>query len=565
MVHSRRGSVEATCRVARGQASYTGSAIPFGESRGEGRRDGGAGCDGERDHPVVDGGREPAVSAPVAVGELLDGQYRVERILGEGGMGVVAAARHVELGQWFAIKVLNLDASSVAAQRFLREARAVSRLEGDHVAKVFDVGQTDGGAPFMVMELLDGSDLDRLVNERGRLGPTEAVDYALQACLALDEAHRAGIVHRDIKPANLFRTRREDGSPIIKLIDFGVSKQEGSPSRTSPSLTATGAVLGSPHYMSPEQLMSSKDVDVRADIWSLGVTLYELLSGRTPFPGDGIANVFAAIMRDDPRPLRAHDPHIPAGLERVVGRCLDKSPDRRVPSVTVLARMLMPFASPKVAAEIQQALGIAPLRPPTPFEVGGAAPTPSLEDDDLMATVAYDPPARASSRPPAKTTDRMNALTVPIPSRGLEALAHTKAMTENIESIQIAPMPTPGLDTTVSDSSPPSDPLMVTIKEEPSFVSPSSRPAAKPERSALIYVAIGLFAAAVFVLLGVAVWYFVLRDDGRKAASVPIVETAATERSWRGVLVLPDIGEPASRLARVAWRPNALGHDGRAR
>lgn len=365
----------------------------------------------------------------------------------------------------------------------------------------------------MVMELLDGTDLDRLINERGRLGPNEAVDYVLQACLALNEAHRAGIVHRDIKPANLFRTRRDDGSPFIKLLDFGVSKQEGAPNRTSASLTATGAVLGSPHYMSPEQLMSSKDVDARADVWSIGVTLYELLSGRTPFPGDGIANVFAAIMRDDPQPLRAYDPHIPAELERVVGRCLDKSPDRRVPNVVVLARMLLPFATPPVAAEVQQALGIAPVREPTPFEVGITAPTPALEADDLMETVAYDPPPRESTQPAPRdaSTELIEVYTVPIPSQspGFDALAQTKAMTENIQAIQIGAMPTPGLDTTLSDSVPPSDPLMVTIKEEPTFVGPSTKRPKK--RSGLWYLAIGLFAAAVFVLVGVAIWYFVIR------------------------------------------------------
>jgi len=464
------------------------------------------------------------MNLPVRVGEVLDGKYRVEQILGEGGMGIVVAARHEGLGQRFAIKVLGLSASSTTAQRFLREARAVSRLEGEHVTKVFDVGQTSSGAPFMVMELLEGTDLDRLLNERGRLGITEAVDYALQSCLALEEAHRAGIVHRDIKPANLFLTRRADGSPLVKLLDFGVSKQEGAPNRTSASLTATGAVLGSPHYMSPEQLMSSKDVDARADVWSLGVTLYEMLSGRTPFPGDGIANVFAAIMRDDPVPLGQHDPNVPAELERVVGRCLDKSPDRRIPNITILARMLLPFASPAVAATVQARLGVPAVREPTPFESGVTAPTPALDADDLMETIAYDPAPEAGASGERASTELIRAQTWPVASEsqgtGLGALDQTRAMTEDMQAIQIDQRPTPGLATTVSHDGPPaSDPLMVTIKEEPSFVSPSSpTPKASGGKSPLLYVAITLFATAAFVLLGVAIWYLVVRGDGGGAS-----------------------------------------------
>ncbi len=239
------------------------------------------------------------MSTPVAIGDVLDGKYHVEAVIGEGGMGIVVAARHQELGQRFAIKVLSRTENPITMKRFLREGRTASRLQGENVAKVFDVGQTIGGAPFLVMELLEGSDLDKLSQARGPLPVSEAVDYILQGCLALVEAHAMGLVHRDIKPSNLFATRRADGSTLVKLLDFGVSKDVISP-RYANSLTATGAVVGSPRFISPEQLVSSKDVDARADVWSLAVTLFELVTGRSPFRGVAVADIFASIMRDDP-------------------------------------------------------------------------------------------------------------------------------------------------------------------------------------------------------------------------------------------------------------------------
>lgn len=219
----------------------------------------------------------------------------------------------------------------------------------------------------------------------------------------------------------------------------------------------------------------------------------------------------------------------------------------------------MPFASPPVAAEVQRALAIEPVREPTAFEVGVTAPTHAL-DDDLIETVAYDPPAdRRSSEPPRQPgTELMPAYTVPIPNQatGLDALAQTKAMTESVQAVHIGSMPTPGLDTTLSDSAPPSDPLMVTIKEEPSFAGPSSR-RPKPQ-SVLVYVAVGLFATALFVLVGIAIWYFVLRDDGAAAGASP------RWPSERTIAAIDDEGAVV-RLARVGGRRNGGGHDGRAR
>ena len=224
---------------------------------------------------------EPTLElSPVKLGEMLAGKYRVERVLGAGGMGVVVLARHVQLDQLVALKFLlaqSLTNPKVVA-RFEREARAVVKLKSEHVARVLDVGTMEAGAPYIVMEYLEGEDLSQTVERRGPLPVAEAVDYLLQACEALAEAHGMGIVHRDLKPGNLFLTRRVDGKSLVKVLDFGISKLEGG--REDLALTQPAEVVGSPKYMSPEQLRASRLADARSDIWSLGVILYELITDR---------------------------------------------------------------------------------------------------------------------------------------------------------------------------------------------------------------------------------------------------------------------------------------------
>src|SRR4051812_480796 len=213
----------------------------------------------------------------VYAGQILGGKYRVDRVLGAGGMGMVVAATHLQLDERIAIKFLLPEAlrNPEAVARFGREAKAAVKIRGEHVARVIDVGSFENGAPYMVMEHLDGRDLSSFIHERGAMPMSDAVDAVLQACEALAEAHALGIVHRDLKPANLFLTRRPDGTPSIKVLDFGISKL------TAPgadhSMTKTSAVMGSPLYMSPEQMTASRGVDARTDIWALGVVLYELL------------------------------------------------------------------------------------------------------------------------------------------------------------------------------------------------------------------------------------------------------------------------------------------------
>ena len=282
--------------------------------------------------------------APVEVGQILDQKYRVDRILGVGGMGVVVAATHVTLDEKVAIKFLLPDAKAnpEVVNRFAREARAASKIKGEHVARVSDVGTLATGEPYMVMEYLQGNDLAAEIEKRGKIPPPEAVSYVLQACSALAEAHGLGIVHRDLKPANLFLTRRPDGTECIKVLDFGISKM-AAPGSNDAGLTRTQSSMGSPLYMSPEQMTSSKNVDARADIWSMGVVLYELLSGTSPFLGETLPEVCAKILQETPAPLTSAE--IPAELAAVVQRCLQKSPAARFASMGELAAALVPFAN----------------------------------------------------------------------------------------------------------------------------------------------------------------------------------------------------------------------------
>jgi len=276
------------------------------------------------------------------VGEVVLGKYRIDGLLGQGGMGLVVAATHLQLEQPVALKFL-VGASDVpgGVERFCREARAAARIRSEHAVRVMDSGTLESGAAYIAMERLEGEDLAS-VAARGPLPVSSVVRYVLQACEALAEAHFAGIVHRDLKPANLFLTFRSDASPCVKVLDFGISKMlaEQSAVRAPRDLTGTHAVLGSPLYMSPEQLRAAKTVDVRSDLWSLGVIVYELVTGACPFGGDTMPELVAHILMEAPRPLRAFRPDAPAALEAVVSRCLEKSPDRRYASVAEFAAEL---------------------------------------------------------------------------------------------------------------------------------------------------------------------------------------------------------------------------------
>jgi eukaryotic-like serine/threonine-protein kinase len=278
-------------------------------------------------------------------GDVVAGKYRIEKVVGEGGMGIVYAAHHLVLDQRVALKLLLLDAlqGDETVERFVREAQAAARLRSEHVVRVTDAGALDSGLPFLVMEFLQGCDLAELLALDGSLPSSDTADYMLQALAALALAHAAGIIHRDLKPANFFLAIRDDGSNILKILDFGISKQQSTKAQWK-ELTGK-AVLGTPAYMSPEQLRSSKNVDARADIWSLGVVMYELLTGRMPFDGEGPGEVFAAILEKTPVPLRQHRSELSQVWEDVVMRCLLRDPGARFQDVGALAHALAPLAS----------------------------------------------------------------------------------------------------------------------------------------------------------------------------------------------------------------------------
>ena len=288
-----------------------------------------------------------AEQTPLSVGDVVADKYRVDGVLGSGGMSLVVLAWHLELEQEVAIKVLHgrhIEGSE-AIQRFRREARAAARIRSEHVARVLDVGALENGSPFIVMEYLHGNDLDAELTLRGPLPVEEAVVYVMQSIDAIAEAHAAGIVHRDLKPENLFLAERADGSRVLKVLDFGVSKSMALSSVGELSLTKTASFVGSPLYMSPEQVHSPRSVDPRSDVWSLGAILYQTLSGVAPFSGESLAEVCTRIVNDVPVPISERRPGLPPGFETVVLRCLEKDRNRRYATVAELAYALAPFAA----------------------------------------------------------------------------------------------------------------------------------------------------------------------------------------------------------------------------
>lgn len=285
-------------------------------------------------------------ASPVRVGEVLAEKYRVEEILGQGGMGIVVAAWHLELEQRVAVKFLLPDFAEnrEAAERFRREARAAVKIQSEHVARVVDVGTMSGGIPYMVMEFLSGHDLSTELERFGKFKIDDAVDCVFQTCMAMAEAHSKGVIHRDLKPANLFLTSRADGSRLVKVLDFGISKSIQNDSMPQMALTRTSIMVGSPLYMSPEQLESSKQADARSDIWSLGVILFELLTGTLPFTGETLPQLVRSVLTGKHAKARELRGDVPERLSQVIDRCLETDKEKRIANVADLADALAPFS-----------------------------------------------------------------------------------------------------------------------------------------------------------------------------------------------------------------------------
>jgi serine/threonine-protein kinase len=362
------------------------------------------------------------MSSPVSIGDVLAGKYQIERVLGVGGMGVVVAAKHLSLGERVAIKFLlpqALERPDVVA-RFHQEARAAAKLKSEHVARVNDTGTLESGAPYMVMEYLEGADIGAVLRAEGPLAIEVAVDYLLQACEALAEAHAAGIVHRDLKPGNLFLIHKNDGTPSIKIIDFGISKvgKTGDPPVDGTGeMTQTAVMMGSPLYMAPEQMASARDVDARADIWSLGVLLHCLLTGGPPFKGASVMQVYELIVLGAP-PLRSLRPGAPEGLEKLLLRCLQKNRNERYENVAELAEALAPFgpAHARHSAErtarilqVQTRRESGPARSSAPAVAVALTPPSPVTDDKRSSDPALNKAEADSSLAGASASSIMAA------------------------------------------------------------------------------------------------------------------------------------------------------------
>ena len=371
----------------------------------------------------------PAVFVESLIGTRIAGRYLVERFLGAGGMGVVAGGVYPELGQKVAIKFLHPSyaADTIVAARFLREARVAVKVKSEHFVRVFDIGRLESGVPYIVMELLSGRELADELRDRGRLSVEEAVDVMLQALTGVAEIHALGIVHRDLKPSNLF-IAKSGGRTTVKVLDFGISKESEKAEKAEGAspLTSTDHVLGTPQYMSPEQVRASKDVDLRADIWALGVILYELVTGTIPFNSDGggAGEIFGKVLYVEPESPNVLRPGLPPGLDAVILKCLHKDRDQRYADAVALAEALAPYAGSKSVHRLEHvqkaaAVGSESLAPPAPED----------EHPSLAATMQSSPAAkREQAEVRVKRSNR------PPPDPSVVASSPITAMTSSTES-----------------------------------------------------------------------------------------------------------------------------------
>ncbi len=348
---------------------------------------------------------------PVAVGDLVAGKYRVEERIGSGAMGVVFAARHVELGERVALKFLNpiYGENEQARSRFSREAKNTFSLKSEHVARVLDVGKLDTGEPYIVMEFLEGRTLRAHVEERGRLPREESISIVSQICEGVADAHARGIVHRDLKPENVFLTKLVSGSSLVKVLDFGISKVTeesraaakkdgiGSSNREL-AITAHDQVLGTPRFMAPEQVRKSGVASTESDVWSLGVIAYWLFCGEYPYDGGSPQRTLVMLMGDEvAKDIETVAPDLDPALARLVMKCLARTPESRFKDADALRRALRPFSRSSIAMTKREptpptqrsALGhesTAPHEPASPRVVEAVVAPETIRETDRMPT-----------------------------------------------------------------------------------------------------------------------------------------------------------------------------------
>lgn len=430
----------------------------------------------------------PPGSEVPQLGELLAGKYRIESTLGVGGMGVVLAARNELIGQPVAIKFLVVNDEEYlgeATQRLLREARAAARLRGENVVRIYDVGELPNGTPFIVMERLHGADLGEISQNIGPMPIPLAVALIVQAARAISEAHAVGIVHRDLKPSNLFICRQHDGKALLKVVDFGISKSLQRDPVEMKTLTGARVALGSPHYMSPEQVRDARRVDARSDIWALGVILYELIAGRPVFQADSYPGIFAAITADIPAPLSALRPGVAAGLEAIVARCLERDPALRFQRAEELAQALEGYR----AREIEYAELFPPLG-----NIENSPNTLRAASDPLPSGERPAPSAEGAPRPLLVPT-----LSVPGNARNVNTQtklsADSRKAAEEREAQSVASQDVPAVTNSERSAAAAAGPLT-----RRSGVNDSSGPSAKGRRLTQLAVALGGVAVALGLL-----------------------------------------------------------------
>ena len=379
----------------------------------------------------------PAILAKLGVGTIIEGKYRVDEVLGRGTMGVVVAATHLHLLESVALKFINVRVSSRGEDfraRFRREAQLSAKLRSEHIARVIDVGVWQGGTPFMVMEHLAGMDLRKVIKTRGPLPLDVALDYVVQVCEGLAEAHGLGVVHRDLKPSNIFITQRPDGSDLVKILDFGISKW--SVDEDMNELTQSGVVLGSPKYMAAEHLFGSANVDARADVWSIGAIFYAMLVGRSPYDFTNIMHLCAELATENP-PGSLCDvrPDVPPALDAVVMRCFERDRDRRVQNVADLAGDMLDAVDAPFASSVRQSItaALAPKRAREHLSSTGGHPMATgqyralnlLGSTSTGAMVSSAPSQKAggSTAPVSLASDEETAAPPPARRRGLLVVA----------------------------------------------------------------------------------------------------------------------------------------------